>query len=142
MNLFSIGDLFDDISITMMKNRYIKTENDAAEETPRSPSPEEANRVSSSFIPKSIPVGDSRRQHPDNRTISSSSSSPLLLSSSPSSSSSSKTRESSGRGGNCRIPKTESQHLLRTEPVEIPLRPRSDHVQSAGPETKVLFHSY
>ena len=91
----------------------------AVEETPRSPSPEETNRVSSSFIPKSIPVADARRQS-DNRNHSSSS------------------RESLGLGNLWPV-KTESQHLLRTEPVEIPLRSRTDHVQSLDSEPKVII---
>ena len=92
------------------------------EETPRSPSPEETNRVSSSYIPKSIPVADARR-HSDNRIYSSNS------------------RESSGRG-NYWPSKTESQHFLRTEPVEIPLRSRTDHVPSSDNEPKVFLLSF
>lgn len=107
-----------------MVSRYVKTENDlsAVEETPRSPSPEETNRVSSSFVPKSIPVADARR-HLDSRIHSSNN------------------RELSGRI-NSLPPKTESQRFLRNEPVEIPLRSRTDRVQSLDSDSKVFILTF
>ena len=87
------------------------------DETPRSPSPEETNRVSSSYVPISIPVVDFRSMDTDERVSHSYGHGNIPG------------RDSHGCSPSVKVPYEASPRSLRNEPVEIPLRSKPNEDQ-------------